>query len=232
VSFEADIQARLSAVRVRIVRAAETAGRDPAGVRLVAVSKTFGVDAVRAAAAGGQLDFGENRVQEALAKIDQAGALPLRWHLVGHLQGNKANRAAAAFACIHSIDSIDLLQRVDRAAMEHGTAPELLVQVDLAGEPTKHGAPPETVADIFAAASDCRAGRVVGLMLVPPFLDRPEDVRPYFQGLRALRDRLSARVPPPMLAHLSMGMSHDFEVAIQEGATMVRIGSAIFGTRE
>jgi len=215
-----------------MARAADAAQRDPGEVRLIAVSKTFGIEEVRAAAAAGQVEFGENRVQEASTKIEQAGALPLRWHLVGHLQGNKAKKAAAAFACIHSIDGIDLLQRVDGAAVEGGTTPDLLVQVDLAGEATKHGAPPETVADIFAAGRECRAAKLVGLMLLPPFLDDPEDVRPYFQRLRALRDQLSARVPAPMLAQLSMGMSHDFEVAIQEGATMVRVGSAIFGERE
>ncbi len=231
-SLESDIHARLSSVRNRLTRAAEGAGRDPRGVRLIAVSKTFGVEAVKAAASAGQVEFGENRVQEALDKIEQVAGLPLRWHLIGHLQSNKARRAAASFACIHSIDSVDLLTRVDRAAAEAGTSPEVLVQVDLAGETTKHGAPPDTLDAIFASARDCRAARIVGLMVLPPYFENPEDARPYFRRLRTLRDGLQARgIPATMLAELSMGMSHDFEVAIQEGATMIRVGTAIFGDR-
>jgi pyridoxal phosphate enzyme (YggS family) len=232
VSLETEIGARLSSVRARLERAAISARRDPADIRLVAVSKTFGVDQVKAAAAAGQVDFGENRVQEALEKIASTGALGLRWHLVGHLQANKARKAAGAFACIHSIDEADLLRRVDRAAVEAGASPEALVQVDLAGEPTKHGARPEELDTIFAAARSCEAVRVVGLMLLPPFLADAEDARLYFRRLRELRDGLVGRgVPPAVLAHLSMGMSHDFEVAIEEGATMVRVGTAIFGER-
>ncbi len=231
-SLETDIHARLSSVRARIRRAAEAAGRDPASVRLIAVSKTFPLDRVRAAASAGQMDFGENRVQEALEKIDHASELDVRWHLIGHLQTNKARKAAASFACIHSIDSVDLLHRIDRAASEAAATPDLLVQVDLAGESTKHGARPEELDAILAAARECRAARLVGLMLLPPFFDDPEQVRPFFRQLRALRDDFAARgVPASMLAHLSMGMSHDFEVAIQEGATMVRVGTAIFGER-
>jgi pyridoxal phosphate enzyme (YggS family) len=232
VSLESDIHARLSAVRARVARAAETAHRDPQTICLVAVSKTFDVSRVRAAAVEGQLDFGENRVQEALQKIDQARDLRLRWHLVGHLQSNKARKAAAEFAWIHSIDSAELVNRVDAAAAEAGTRPLLLVQVDLAGEATKHGARPETLEEIFAAARECRAARVAGLMILPPFFDDPEQTRPYFRRLRLLRDGLAAKgVPAEMLAHLSMGMSHDFEVAIEEGATIIRVGTAIFGER-
>ena len=231
-SLESDIHGRLSLVQARVARAAEVARRDPAAIRLIAVSKTFGIDRVMAAASAGQVDFGENRVQEAVEKIERTGPLGLRWHLIGHLQGNKARKAAASFAWIHSIDSADLLQRVDRAAVEAGTRPELLVQVDLAGEPTKHGARPEELDAIFAAGRECHAGRVAGLMLLPPFMDDPEQARPYFRSLRTLRDELAAAgVPPAMLVHLSMGMSHDFEMAIEEGATMVRIGTAIFGHR-
>ncbi len=230
--LESDIHTRLSLVRARIARAAEAARRDPDTVCLIAVSKTFGIDRVRAAAAARQLDFGENRVQEGLDKIDRAADLTLRWHLIGHLQSNKARKAAERFAWIHSIDSLDLLRRVEAAATDAGTSPQLLVQVDLAGEPTKHGVRPEELDAIFAAARECRAARVAGLMLLPPFFDDPEQARPYFRRLSALRDDLAARgVPRAMLAHLSMGMSHDFEIAIQEGATMVRIGTAIFGER-
>jgi len=232
VPLEPDISARLSSVRARVSRAAEAARRDPESVCLIAVSKTFSIDHVKAAASAGQIDFGENRVQEAVEKIEQARGLPLRWHLVGHLQSNKARKAAASFALIHSIDSADLLRRVDRAAVDAKTAPELLVQVDLAGEPTKHGARPEELDEIFAAARECQTARVAGLMLLPPFFEDPELSRPYFRRLRTLRDDLGGRgVPAPMLVHLSMGMSHDFEVAIQEGATMVRVGTAIFGQR-
>lgn len=231
-SLESDVHARLAAVRARIARAAETAHRDPQSICLVAVSKTFDVSRIRAAASAGQIDFGENRVQEAVQKIEQARDLPLRWHLVGHLQSNKARKAAADFAWIHSIDSPDLLNRVDAAAAEAGTRPQLLAQVDLAGEATKHGITPDELDGLFAAARQCRAARLVGLMLLPPFFDDPEQTRPYFRRLRLLRDELVAKgVPAGMLAHLSMGMSHDFEVAIEEGATMVRVGTGIFGER-
>ncbi len=228
----ASISANLADVRARLARAATRAGRDPASVRLIAVSKTHPADAVRAARAAGQIAFGENRVQEALQKISETADTPVEWHLIGHLQSNKARKAAAVFAWIHSIDSVDLLQRVDAAAREAGTAPRLLVQVDLAGEPTKHGAGLDLVVPLFEAARDCRAAAVAGLMVLPPFADDPEDTRPYFRRLREIRDELASRgVPPSMLAELSMGMSHDFEVAIAEGATMVRVGTSIFGVR-
>ncbi|HXH24338.1 MAG TPA: YggS family pyridoxal phosphate-dependent enzyme [Vicinamibacterales bacterium] len=223
---------RLAAVRARIEGAARSAGRDPASVRLVAVSKTFPVEAIREAFAAGQRDFGENRVQEALQKIAGSADLPIRWHLVGHLQTNKARKAAAAFAMIQSVDRVELLQKLDRAAAESGAAPELLIQVDLAGETTKFGVPPAEVPRLFDAAAACRAARVVGLMTLPPVPDTPEDSRPWFQRLRALRDEwLAAGVPVEMLRELSMGMSGDFEVAISEGATIVRVGTAIFGSR-
>jgi hypothetical protein len=227
-----EIATRLSAVRQRLARALERAGRLPSAARLVAVSKTRPAEDVRAAFDAGQADFGENRVQEALEKIAATSDIPIAWHLVGHLQTNKARRAAGAFAWIHSIESADLLKRVDTAAEEAGRRPELLVQVDLAGEPTKHGAPAETWLSLFEAASGCRAARVAGLMLLPPFTPDPEGARPYFRRLRALRDELAARgVPPAMLRELSMGMSHDFEVAVEEGATLIRVGTAIFGER-
>ena len=226
------IASNLADVRARIARAAGRAGRDPQAVHLVAISKTFPADAVREAAASGQIDFGENRIQEALPKIDQTADLPLRWHLVGHLQSNKAKRAGARFDRIHSIDSIELLSRIDEAAAAAGRSIDLLVQVDLAGEPTKHGAREEELAPIFAAARDRRGIRLVGLMLLPPAVDDPEGARPYFQELRRVRGRLlEDGVDPAMLTELSMGMSHDFEVAVEEGATLVRVGSAIFGSR-
>ena len=223
---------RLAHVRARINAAARSAGRDPASVRLVAVSKTLPLSAIREAYAAGQRDFGENRVQEALPKIAAGTDLTIRWHLVGHLQTNKARKAGPVFAVLHGIDSVDLLHKLDAAAADAGTSPELLIQVDLAREAAKHGVPPDEVPRLFEAAAGCRAARVTGLMTVPPRPEDPEDARPYFARLRALRDRWrDGGVPASMLRELSMGMSGDFEVAIQEGSTMVRVGTAIFGSR-
>jgi len=189
---ETDIAVRLADIRRRMAGAAERAGRRPDDVRLVAVSKTYSVDDVRAAAAAGQRDFGENRVQEALQKIGATPDLPVRWHLIGHLQSNKARKAAVPFSCIHSIDRVEILEAVDRAAAEAGASPEILVQVDLAGEVTKHGATLDAVRGVVARAVECRAVRLAGLMLLPPWLDDAEAVRPYFRSLRDLRDRLCA----------------------------------------
>ena len=226
------IAANLAEIRSRLARATKRAGRLPSDVRLVAVSKTFPLTDVLTAFAAGQRVFGENRVQEALEKISLSPDIPIEWHLVGHLQSNKARKAASSFACIHSIDSVELLRRVDGAAEEVGHRPELLVQVDLAGEPTKHGTGADALHAIFEAAAGCRAARVTGLMVLPPFMADPEETRPYFRRLREMRDELASRgVPPSMLRELSMGMSHDFEVAIEEGATLVRVGTAIFGGR-
>jgi pyridoxal phosphate enzyme (YggS family) len=208
------------------------AGRSSDEVRLLAVSKTFGLEHIRAAAAAGQRDFGENRVQEALQKIDGSADSTIRWHLIGTLQSNKARKAASTFSVIHSIDSPRLLELVDSAAAEAGASPELLIQVDLAGEATKHGVPPAGAIAILRAATRCRAARVVGLMTIPPLFDNPEDARPYFAQLRDLRATLLKEgLDPESLRELSMGMSHDFEIAVQEGATIVRLGTAIFGER-
>jgi pyridoxal phosphate enzyme (YggS family) len=227
------IPGRLAEIRNRIADAAGRAGRTPDSVRLIAVSKTHPFDAVRAAADAGQLDFGENKVQEALQKIAQSTDTRLRWHLIGHLQSNKAKKAAPAVHAIHAIDSVDLLQKVDQAAAAAGHSLEVLIQVDLALEETKHGATVDLVPGIFAAADHCRAASLVGLMLLPPLAENPEDARPWFARLRALRDQLAeSGVPPARLRELSMGMSHDFAVAIEEGATMVRVGTAIFGARD
>jgi pyridoxal phosphate enzyme (YggS family) len=223
---------RLAGVRRRIAAAATSAGRNPSSIQLIAVSKTFPIDAVREAFAAGQRDFGENKVQEGLQKVERSADLPIRWHLLGHLQTNKARKAVSAFAMIQSIDGVELLRKLDRAAEESGRTPELLIQVDLAGEATKFGAPPGEVPRLFEAAVACRAARIVGLMTLPPIPDMPEDARPWFRRLRDLRDGwLASGVPGPMLRELSMGMSGDFEVAIEEGATMVRVGTAIFGSR-
>jgi len=227
------IPERLARIRERIADAAGRAGRSPHDVRLIAVSKTHPIDAVRAAADAGQRDFGENKVQEALQKIAQSADNRLKWHLIGHLQSNKARKAAGAANAIHAIDSVDLLKRIDQAATEAGRTLEVLIQVDLALEDTKFGAPVTEVATIVRAAADCTAAQLVGLMLLPPVAENPADARPWFARLRALRDELLASgVPAGRLRDLSMGMSHDFEVAIEEGATMVRVGTAIFGERE
>jgi pyridoxal phosphate enzyme (YggS family) len=228
-----EIPGRLAAIRARMAEAAGRSGRQPEAVRLIAVSKTHPLDAVKAAADAGQLDFGENKVQEALQKISQSTDSRLRWHLIGHLQSNKAKKAALAVGHIHAIDSADLLRRVDQAAAAAGRALDVLVQVDLALEETKHGAPIDELPGIFAAAAECRVATVTGLMLLPPLADNPEDARPWFVRLRGVRDSLLEQgVPASRLRELSMGMSHDFEVAIEEGATMVRVGTAIFGERQ
>ena len=227
-----EIESHLAAIRSRIAAAAAAAGRTPTDVSLLAVSKTFGPDHVRAAYAAGQRDFGENKVQEALQKQEATADLAIRWHLIGHLQSNKAKKAAPAFAAIHSVDSVELLRRIDAAAVEAGSAPDVYIQVDLAGEDTKFGAPEADAGAIARAAASCRAARLKGLMLLPPWFDDPELARPYFRRLRGLRDRLIEEgIAAAQLHELSMGMSHDFEVAIQEGATLVRVGTAIFGKR-
>ena len=226
------IPRRLAEIRDRIANAAIRAGRKPEDVRLIAVSKTHPVDAVRAAADAGQLDFGENKVQEALQKIAQAADTRLRWHLIGHLQSNKARKAAAAVGSIHAIDSVELLRKIDQGAREAGRTVDVLIQVDLALEATKFGAPVGEVRGIVDAAAGCTAIRLTGLMLLPPIVEDPETARPWFAQLRGLRDELVASgVAADRLRELSMGMSHDFESAIAEGATMVRVGTAIFGER-
>ena len=226
-----DIVRRLADVRRRLADAADRAGRPAGDIRLIAVSKTFPVDAVRAAAEAGQEDFGENRVQEALQKLHETADLQIRWHLIGHLQSNKVKKATD-FGWIHSIDSLRVLEGLDRAALDAGRRPTVLVQADLAGELTKFGAPPSELIALVEAAARCQAVRLAGLMILPPFAENPEDARPYFRRLRELRDDLAARgIDRTKLQELSMGMSHDFEVAIEEGATMVRVGTAIFGQR-
>ena len=231
-SDPAALRARLDGVRERVAAAAHRAGRDRDSIRLVAISKTFPPDTVRAAARAGQIDFGENKVQEAAQKIAACADLDVSWHLVGHLQSNKARKAAALFNVIHSVDSTSLALKLDDAAREAKRTVNWLIQVDLAGEATKHGARPDELEAIVSAAHTCRSARLIGLMLLPPAVDDPEAARRYFRTLVRLRDQLvSGGTNPAMLSELSMGMSHDFEVAVEEGATMVRVGSAIFGSR-
>jgi len=227
-----DIATRLAGVRERVGEAARRAGRRPEDVRLIAVSKTFPIAAIREAYEAGQRDFGENKVQETLQKIAAAADMHIGWHLIGHLQSNKVRKAVGRVGWIHAVDSLDLLRRVDEVAREQGGTVRVLLQVDLALEATKHGAPVEDVPALLAAAREMRGAIVSGLMLLPPLVDQPEDARPWFRRLRELRDQWVEHGTPATLLHeLSMGMSHDFEVAIEEGATMVRVGSAIFGSR-
>jgi PLP dependent protein len=225
----------LDDVRRRVAEAARRAGRSHSDVTLVAVSKTFSIDAVREAWEAGQRDFGENKVQEALQKIDRAADMEMRWHLIGHLQSNKARKAAGAFAMIHSVDSVELLEKLDgaAAALTPPARPEILVQVDFTGESTKSGAPEEEAVKCVRSALHAGALRLAGLMLMPPWNEDQEMTRPWFARLRMLRDRLVGEgIPAESLRHLSMGMSHDFEAAIEEGSTLVRVGTAIFGKRQ
>ena len=223
---------RLAAVRAQVARAAARAGRPASSVSLIAVSKTFESEYVRAAHAAGHLAFGENRVQEALQKIAQTTELPIEWHLIGHLQSNKARKAVGPFTLIHSVDSLGLLERIDAAASEQQLVQRVLVQVDLAQEATKFGAPVDEVRAMLRAAPRLSHVRIDGLMLIPPACDDPEAARPWFTQLRQLRDGfVAAGLAGTGLPELSMGMSHDVEVAIEEGATLVRVGSAIFGSR-
>lgn len=227
------ITENLWGVRARIAEAARRGGRLPSAVTLIAVSKTFPASSVRAAWDAGQRDFGENKVQEGEQKITATADLDgVRWHLIGHLQSNKARKAAASFAAIHTVDSLALLRRLDQAAAEQGTSPEVLIQADLAAESTKFGAAEADLESLVRAAAEARAVRLTGLMLLPPWHEDQEVTRPWFARLRALREQfVAAGIPAGALQHLSMGMSHDFEAAIEEGATMVRVGTAIFGSR-
>lgn len=224
------IARNLEEVRNRIEAAARRAGRDPAAVKLVAVSKTVDAERVREALAAGQKIFGENYLQEARGKIEALGP-EAQWHFIGHLQTNKAKAAVALFRLIHSVDRIHLAQALEKAAAQTGKVQEILLEVNLAGEETKSGAPPQAVAELLRQAALLPHLRVQGLMTMPPWLADPEAVRPYLRGLRELRDRLLQLNICP-LPELSMGMSGDFETAIEEGATLVRVGTAIFGRRQ
>ena len=228
-----EIPERLARVRERVARAAERAGRGPEEIRLIAVSKTVDPSVVQLAADSGVRDFGENRVQEAVGKSRKVKADGLRWHLIGHLQSNKARQAVATFDVIHTVDTVDLVRRLDRIAGEEGKQPVVLVQVDLAHEPTKSGVDEPELPAIVEALGSAENLDFRGLMTMPPFFDDPEQGRAYFERLREILGNLNrGRAPERLLTELSMGMSHDFEVAIEEGATMIRVGTAIFGPME
>lgn len=227
------IAERVGAVRERIARAATRAGRPSEEITLVAVSKTHPPERVREAFAAGLRDFGENKVQEAEAKVAALADLKpagLRWHLVGHLQANKARKAASLFDRIHSLDDAGLGLRLEKASAQLKKTLPVLVQVDLAGEETKFGLDEARLFPALELLRGLKSVRVEGLMAMPPHEEDPERVRPYFRRLRELRDR--ARKENLLLGtELSMGMSEDLEVAIEEGATLVRVGTAIFGER-
>lgn len=220
---------RLASVRDRIAASCARADREPDSVRLVAVSKTVPVAGVAQALAAGQTLFGENRVQEALAKMGETGP-SATWHLVGHLQKNKAKQAVGRFELIHGIDDRELAVELDRRAEASGTTQPVLVQANLAGETTKSGADADELLPLLTAVAGLPHLSLRGLMIIPPPVEDPELSRPWFRRLRELRDRATDRLAQP-LPELSMGMTDDFEVAIEEGATLVRIGRAIFGER-
>lgn len=232
-----EIRERLARVRSRIESAALRSQRAPGDVTLIAVSKTHPASIIRRAIEAGALELGENRVQEADEKIvelgsDSGGA---RWHLIGHLQANKARRAVTLFDLIHSVDSASLARRLNRMCVEVGRneALPVLVQVDLAGEATKSGISETLLPELIAAIKACERLRLLGLMTLPPFFEDAELARPFFRRLRALRDLHRDRGDfDEGRGELSMGMSNDYEVAIEEGATMVRVGTAIFGERD
>jgi pyridoxal phosphate enzyme (YggS family) len=229
---EANIQERLAVVRERIAAATGRAGRRPEDITLIAVSKTHPAEAIRTAFALGVKHFGENRVQEWEGKRVALGDLPGQWHLIGHLQSNKAAKAVRMFHSVDSVDDFALAQRLDRAQAEITADRKLrlLIEVRIAPEANKSGVEREGLLGLAEQAVTLKNLDLHGLMCIPPYLEEPAMVRPYFRELPVMRDNLERRLGMP-LPVLSMGMSHDFEVAIEEGATEVRVGTALFGTR-
>lgn len=228
---------RFADVRTRIETAARTRGRSPEEITLVAITKTHPVEILKTALELGMRDLGENRVQEAEEKIVELGRSAARWHLVGHLQANKARRAVGLFDLIHSLDSAALAERLDRMCVEDNRPSlDVLVQVDLAGEATKSGIEAAQLPVLLATLKECPRLHLTGLMTLPPYFENPDCGRPFFKTLRELRDELQDQGHfgsgiNSGKGELSMGMSHDFEVAIEEGATMIRVGTALFGER-
>lgn len=224
--MQGDLMRNLADVRQKIKTAADKSGRNADEIKLVAVSKTHPAETLREAIAACVTVFGENKVQEAESKIVEVGRDVAEWHLIGHLQSNKARKAVQLFDVIQSVDSLELAERLERICIEeHRDALSVFVQVDLAGEKTKSGIAVKDLPELTAYLRTCKCLRLDGLMLLPPFFDDPESTRPYFKRLRAIRDDI---LPG---GELSMGMSQDFAVAIEEGATVVRVGTAIFGKR-
>jgi len=220
-------------VRERIRRACDRSGRAADDVRLIAVSKTMPAEAVRQAYAAGLREFGENRVQEAAAKRKELEDLDATWHLIGHLQSNKARQACQLFSWIQSVDSLPIAQRIDRFATGLGHRLPVLIEVHLGDEASKFGVEEAELVRLVEQVGALESLELRGLMVLPPFFDDPQDVRPYFRLLRELAARIEARnLPGAQMRELSMGMSHDFEIAIEEGATIVRVGTALFGARQ
>ncbi len=228
------LRENLSAIQMRIAEAARRAGRDAADIKLVAVSKTHGSETLRAAIEAGALVFGENKIQEAENKIAQIGRDAAEWHLIGHLQSNKARKAVKLFDVIHTLDSIELAERLERICAEENRARlSVLVQIDLAKEAAKNGVEEKNLPPLVEFLRRCERLKFDGLMIIPPFCEDAEKVRPFFKRLREMRDKLlRENVFANETGELSMGMSNDFETAIEEGATLVRVGTAIFGARE
>lgn len=224
-----ELEDRWAGINRRIDEACARAGRDPSTVQVLAVSKTQGPDAVAQVAALGVETFGENKVQEARAKIPLCPGR-LHWHLIGHLQSNKAREAVRLFEMIHSVDSLKLLQVLDRVAAEEGRRLDVCLEVNVSGERSKFGMAPESVLETLHAAQSLFNIKVVGLMTIPPVAEDPEEARPYFRALRELRDRMQDHTGMS-LPELSMGMSQDFDIAIEEGATWIRVGTLLFGPR-
>ena len=226
------IQENVAQVRERIAGACRRSARLPEDVKLLAVSKTFPPEAIRGAYDAGLRDFGENRVQEAQAKRPALSDLSITWHLVGHLQTNKAKAARDLFHWVHSVDSFRLAQKLDQATDAGGGRLPVLLEVNLGGEASKAGVGENEIVALAEQLSQLATLELRGLMVIPPFFDDPEQVRPYFRRLRELAREIDTRnIPNVSLRELSMGMSHDFEIAIEEGSTIVRVGTAIFGTR-
>ena len=226
------IRENVNRVQERIATACQRAGRAAGSVTLVAVSKTFPADKVREAYRCGLRRFGENRVQEAEGKIAELRGLDIYWHLIGHLQTNKAGKAAEIFQFIESLDTFKLAEKLNQARESSGEPLPVLLQVNLGREATKFGIPREEVWEVARRVSELPRLRIRGLMTMPPYSEDPEQARPYFRGLRELAESISRQnLSNVSMEALSMGMSHDFETAIEEGATLVRVGTAIFGSR-
>ena len=219
----------LAEVQQRIAAACARAGRKPDEVEIIGVTKTFGPDVVTEAWQAGLRKLGENRAQEAAAKIPQCPSGP-EWHLIGHLQRNKVRLALDLFPVIHAVDSIRLLEQIDRVADEAGCQPRILLEVNVSGEASKFGLKPDEVPTVIEQTLQARAVTLIGLMTMAPFCPDPQQTRPVFARLRELRDRMQRELGVG-LPHLSMGMSNDFEVAVEEGATWVRLGTILFGSR-
>ena len=228
-----EIEENVARVRERIGAACRRCGRGPDDVKLLAISKTFPPESIRAAYEAGLRDFGENRVQEAKAKRPALADLSITWHLVGHLQTNKAKAARELFQWVDSVDSFRLAQKLEQAAAPGGGRLPILLEVNLGGEESKAGVGESETAQLAEQISQLATLETRGLMVIPPYFADPEQVRPYFRRLRELAQEIEARnIGSVSMRELSMGMSHDFEVAIEEGATIIRVGTAIFGQRD